>query len=66
MKSIGQFDSKFCIQTDVTKFCGGVENNAGSLGHGFPFAAGIAMANKILNSPSKVFVLVGDGEFTEG
>lgn len=66
MDNIGSFDSKFCIQTDVTKFKGGIENSAGSLGHGMPFAVGIAMANKIKNSPSKVFVLTGDGEFCEG
>lgn len=66
MKEIGKFDSRFCIQTDITKFQGGVENNAGSLGHGFPFATGIAYANKIKKSPSRVFVLTGDGEFNEG
>lgn len=63
---IGQFKSRYCIQTDVTKFSGGIENNAGSLGHGFPFAVGIAMANKIKGLDSMVFVLCGDGEFTEG
>ena len=63
---IGSFHSRYCIQTDLTKFQGGIENNAGSLGHGFPFATGIAMANKIKKSPSKVFVLAGDGEFCEG
>ena len=63
---IGAFHSRYCIQTDLTKFQGGVENNAGSLGHGLPFAAGIAFANKIKRSPSRVFVLCGDGEFCEG
>lgn len=63
---IGQFKSHYCIQTDLTKFQGGIENNAGSLGHGYPFAVGIANANKIKKSPSKVFVLCGDGEFCEG
>lgn len=64
---IGEFDSRFCIQTDLTKFPeGGIENNAGSLGHGMPFAAGIAHANKIKKSPSQVYVLTGDGEFCEG
>lgn len=66
IEGIGKFNSKFSIQADSTKFDGGIENNAGSLGHGLPFAAGIAMANKIKESPSKVFVLVGDGEFNEG
>ena len=64
--NIGKFDSKFCIQTDITKFKGGIENSAGSLGHGLPFATGIAFANKINNSHSKTFVLCGDGEFCEG
>ena len=63
---IGTFHSRYCIQTDLTKFQGGIENNAGSLGHGLPFAVGIAHANKIKKSPSKVFVLCGDGEFCEG
>ncbi len=64
--SIGKFDSKFCNQTDVTKFKGGIENSAGSLGHGLPFAVGIAMSNKIKNIDSTTYVLCGDGEFTEG
>jgi transketolase len=66
LEGIGSFDSRFSNQVDVTKFKGGYENSAGSLGHGLPFAAGIAMANKIKKSPSRVFVLAGDGEFCEG
>lgn len=64
--NIGKFNSRYCIQTDLTKFDGGIENNAGSLGHGLPFAAGIAYANKIKKTPSTVYVLCGDGEFCEG
>lgn len=63
---IGSFNSRYCIQTDVTKFKGGIENNAGSLGHGFPYAAGIAFANKIKKIPAYTYVLCGDGEFCEG
>lgn len=63
---IGSFHSRYCIQTDLTKFDGGIENNAGSLGHGLPYAAGIAYANKIKKSPSYVYALCGDGEFCEG
>lgn len=66
VEGIGSFESRFSNQVDVTKFAGGYENSAGSLGHGLPFAAGIAMANKIKKIPSKVFVLTGDGEFCEG
>lgn len=66
-ENIGQLHSRFSIQTDVLKFPeGGVENSAGSLGHGMPFAAGIAMANKIKSLPSRTYVLTGDGEFCEG
>ena len=63
---IGNLSSRYCIQTDLTKFQGGIENNAGSLGHGLPFAVGIAFANKIKKSSSQVYVLCGDGEFCEG
>lgn len=63
---IGQFDSRYCIQTDMTKFKGGIENNAGSLGHGLPFATGIAFANKIKGLQNYTYVLCGDGEFCEG
>ncbi len=63
---IGTFHSRYSIQTDLTKFKGGIENNAGSLGHGFPFATGIAFANKVQKIPSYTYVLCGDGEFCEG
>ena len=63
---IGHFDARFCNQVDVTKFSGGIENSAGSLGHGLPFATGVAMANKIRGIDSTTYVLCGDGEFTEG
>lgn len=65
-KEIGKFDSKYCIQADLTKFHGGIENSAGSLGHGLPFAVGIAYANKVKKMNSNVYVLCGDGEFCEG
>lgn len=65
-QEIGNFDSRYSIQVDITKFNGGIENNAGSLGHGFPFAAGLAYANKIQKKDSRVYVLCGDGEFCEG
>ncbi|MCI9356597.1 MAG: hypothetical protein HFH59_03445 [Lachnospiraceae bacterium] len=64
---MGSFDSRYCIQTDPTKFPeGGIENAAGSLGHGLPFAVGLAMSAKIKKKQSRIFVLTGDGEFCEG
>ncbi|MGN9810200.1 transketolase [Micromonospora sp. BQ11] len=44
----------------------GVETNTGPLGHGFPVAVGIALAAKLRGSPSRTFVVLGDGELQEG
>lgn len=43
-----------------------VDVSTGSLGHGFPVAAGYAAALKKKGSPSRVFCVVGDGECEEG
>lgn len=50
---------------DTTKVPG-VEASTGSLGHGFPTAAGIALGLKIQNKKNRVYVLLGDGECNEG
>lgn len=44
----------------------GIECSAGSLGHGFPIAVGIALGLKIKKSNAKVYVIIGDGECNEG
>lgn len=44
----------------------GVETSTGSLGHGFSVAVGFALANKMNNSKSLVYCLVGDEELNEG
>lgn len=44
----------------------GIEASTGSLGHGFSYALGIALANKIDARKNHVYVLVGDGECEEG
>lgn len=44
----------------------GVEANTGPLGHGFPIAAGAAMAAKMDGAAWRTFVLTGDGELQEG
>ena len=44
----------------------GVEMNSGSLGHGLPVAVGLAIAAKMDKRPSRVYVLMGDGELAEG
>lgn len=43
-----------------------VMSASGSLGHGFPIAAGYAMAKKIRGEAGQVFALIGDGESNEG
>tara|TARA_S200000501_G_C20741578_1_gene707574 strand:+ start:39 stop:824 length:786 start_codon:yes stop_codon:yes gene_type:complete len=44
----------------------GIECATGSLGHGFPFANGLALANKIRNKKEKTIVMISDGECNEG
>lgn len=44
----------------------GVDLSTGSLGHGLPVGAGMAMAAKKDNKSHKVFVILGDGECDEG
>ena len=44
----------------------GIEASTGSLGHGLSYAVGIAMAYKLNNYHSRVYVIIGDGECQEG
>jgi len=44
----------------------GVEFSTGSLGHGLPVAAGMALAAKIDKKNHRIFVLMSDGECDEG
>ena len=44
----------------------GIEASTGSLGHGFSFALGIAMAYKMNHCNGKIYVILGDGECQEG
>jgi len=64
--SIGQYGSKYSIQVDITKHIKGTHNSAGALGHGLPFACGIALAKKVKKEKGRIFVITGDGEFNEG
>jgi transketolase len=38
----------------------------GSLGHGFPLAAGLALGKQIKGEPGRVYCLMSDGEWDEG
>jgi transketolase len=44
----------------------GVEAAAGSLGHGLPWAVGLAMAGRIQGRAFRVMALLGDGDCEEG
>lgn len=50
---------------DMLKVCG-IEASTGSLGHGFGFGAGVALAGKFDQKDYRVFVIIGDGECQEG
>ena len=44
----------------------GVEASTGALGHGLPIGVGMALAARMRGRPSRVFVVMGDGEINEG
>ncbi len=44
----------------------GIEVISGSLGHGLPIGAGMALADKMEKNSRKTYVLMGDGECYEG
>ncbi|MGN0985672.1 MAG: transketolase [Candidatus Enterenecus sp.] len=44
----------------------GVDMTTGSLGQGTSLAAGMALGDKLKGRPSRVFLIVGDGEANEG
>ena len=44
----------------------GVEASTGALGHGFSIGTGMALACRMQKRPSRVFVVMGDGEINEG
>jgi transketolase len=44
----------------------GVEASTGALGHGLSVGVGMALAARIQNRDSRIFVVLGDGEINEG
>lgn len=44
----------------------GIEASTGSLGHGLSYGIGMALAARMQNRDSRVFVVMGDGEINEG
>jgi len=74
-------DKGFFPEEELLKFCAsdgilgghpeygkvpGVEASTGSLGHGFSFGVGFALAAKLDGKHHKAFVVLGDGECSEG
>ncbi len=44
----------------------GIEATTGSLGHGLPIGAGMALADKVMSIDRTVYVVISDGELQEG
>ena len=44
----------------------GVDASTGALGHGLSIGVGMALAARLRKRPSRVFVIMGDGEINEG
>jgi transketolase len=63
--SIRRINSKLQGHPDMNK-TPGVDITSGSLGHGLSTGLGIALALKMRQIPSNVFVILGDGETQEG
>src|SRR5947209_2619211 len=51
---------------DRDRFIPSLEASTGSLGEGLSLAIGMALAARLNNSPSRTFVVLGDGEIQEG
>lgn len=65
LKTFNKLDSPFGMHPDKNKIPG-CEVSTGSLGHGLPLAVGMALALRMDSIPSRLFVLMGDGEIHEG
>ena len=74
-------DKGFFPEEELLKFCAsdgilgghpeygkvpGVEASTGSLGHGFSFGVGFALVAKLDGKHHRIFVVLGDGECSEG
>lgn len=66
LENYGQNGSLFSEHPPAPNYLPGIEAATGSLGHGLPIGAGMALSAKITNSPYKTYVVLGDGECNEG
>lgn len=65
LKSYGKHGGILGGHPDAAKVPG-AEASTGSLGHGFPTAAGLALGLKVQKKTNQVYALLGDGECNEG
>ena len=65
LDSYGSLDSRLPGHPSMRKLPG-LEASTGALGHGLSIAGGMALGLKMDGKPSRVFVLMGDGELAEG
>ena len=65
LETYGSDDSRLPMSAMAT-YTPGVEISGGSLGHGLPVAAGMALGLRHLGNGSRVFNLLSDGELDEG
>ena len=54
------------LMQHASHYVKGVNFSTGSLGHGLPVAAGLALSNKIKKNKNRIYVLMSDGEMNEG
>lgn len=65
LKTFNKFGSPFGMHPDGNKIAG-CDASTGSLGHGLPIAAGLALGAKFQDKDYHTYVIVGDGELNEG
>ena len=65
LATLRQLDSRLQGHPDRNK-TPGVDMTAGSLGHGVSVGVGLALAARMQGSPSRTYVMLGDGEIQAG
>lgn len=65
LDTFNQLDSPFSMHPDMLKIPG-ADMSTGSLGHGLAIGLGMAMAARVQEKSFRAFVLMGDGELSEG
>jgi len=65
LNTFNKFKSPFGMHPDSLKIAG-CDASTGSLGHGMPMAAGMAMGAKLQKKDFYTYCVVGDGELNEG